>query len=85
MVMLFANSFHSSYYEHLIESSTQYFYEVMRIAERIEEAMKRGKIKGYVMDSRTMMRNDSEGGKPYLCGLVRSRCSINCSNVFVKG
>jgi hypothetical protein len=36
MVMLFANTFHSSYYEHLIESSAQHFHEVVRIAERIE-------------------------------------------------
>jgi hypothetical protein len=47
--------------------------------------MKRGKINGSIMDSRTMMRDDYEGGKPYLCGLVRSHYSINCSNVFVKG
>jgi hypothetical protein len=57
----------------------------MRIAKRIEQAMKTGKIEGSVMDSRTMMRDDSKGGKPYLYGLVRSCCSINCSNVFVKG
>jgi hypothetical protein len=40
----------------------QYFYEVVRIAERIEQAIKRGKIEGSVMDSRTMMRDDSGGG-----------------------
>jgi hypothetical protein len=34
----------------------------VRIAERIEQAMKRGKIEGSAMDSRTMMRDDSEGG-----------------------
>jgi hypothetical protein len=33
----------------------------MRIAERIEQAMKRGKIEGSAMNSRTMMRDDSEG------------------------
>jgi len=62
MVMLFANTFQSPYYEHLIGSSTQHFYEVVRIAERIEQAMKRGKIEGSAMDSRTMMRDDSECG-----------------------
>jgi len=34
----------------------------MRIAERIEKAIKRGKIKDSVMNSRTMMRDDSRGG-----------------------
>jgi len=62
MVMLFANTFQSPYYEHLIGSSAQHFYEVVRIAERIEQAMKRGKIGGSAMDSRTMMRDDFECG-----------------------
>jgi hypothetical protein len=60
----------------------------VRIAERIKQAMKRGKIKGSAMDSRTMMRDESEdnfeGGKPYLYGLARSHYNINCSNVFAK-
>jgi hypothetical protein len=62
MVMLFANTFQSPYYAHLIGSSAQHFHEVVRIAERIEQAIKRGKIEGSVMDSRTMMRDDSGGG-----------------------
>jgi len=62
MMMLFANTFQSPYYVHLIGSSAQHFHEVLRIAERIEKAIKRGKIKGSVMDSRTMMRDDSGGG-----------------------
>jgi len=62
MVMLFANTFQFPYYEHLIGSSAQHFYEVVRIAERIEQAMKRGKIGGSAMDSRTMMRDDFECG-----------------------
>jgi len=62
MVMLFANTFQSPYYEHLIGSSVQNFHEVVRIAEIIEQVMKRGKIEGSVMDSRTMMRDDSGGG-----------------------
>ena len=32
----------------------------MRIAERIEQAMKMGTIKGSAMDSRPMMRDESE-------------------------
>jgi hypothetical protein len=60
--MLFANTFQSPYYEHLIGSLAQHFHEVVRIAEIIEQAMKRGKIEGSVMDSRTVMRDDSGGG-----------------------
>jgi hypothetical protein len=62
MVMLFANTFQSPYYEHLIGNSAQHFHEVVRIVERIEQAMKRGKIEGSTMDSRTMMRDYSGGG-----------------------
>jgi hypothetical protein len=40
MVMLFANTFQSSYYEHLMGNSSQHFYEAVRIAERIEQAIK---------------------------------------------
>ena len=47
-----------------------------------------GNIEGSVMDSRTMMRDESEdnfeGGKPYLCGLAMSHCSIKCLKVFAK-
>jgi ElaB/YqjD/DUF883 family membrane-anchored ribosome-binding protein len=62
MVMLFAKTFQSPYYEHLIGSLAQHFHEVVRIAERIEQAMKRGKIEGSTMDSKTMMRDYSGGG-----------------------
>jgi hypothetical protein len=61
-MMLFSNTFQSPYYEHLMGSSTQHFHEVMRIAERIEQAIKMGKIGGLVMDSKTMMRHESEDG-----------------------
>jgi hypothetical protein len=37
MVMLFANTFQSSYYEHLMGSSAQHFHEVVRIAKRIQQ------------------------------------------------
>jgi hypothetical protein len=62
MVMLFANTFQSPYYAYLIGSSAQHFHKVVRIAERNEQAIKRGKIEGSVMDFRTMMRDDFEGG-----------------------
>jgi hypothetical protein len=58
------------------------------IAEGIEQAMKRGKIAGSVMNSRITMRDgskdNSEGVKPYLYGLARSHYNINCSNVCAK-
>jgi hypothetical protein len=47
-----------------------------------------GKIEGSTMDSWTMIRDESEdnseGGKPYLCGLAMSHYNINCLNVFAK-
>jgi hypothetical protein len=50
--------------------------------------MKRGRIEDSATDSRTIMKDeskdDSNDGKPQLCGLTRSHCSINCSNVFAK-
>ena len=58
MVMLFSNAFQSHYYEHLMGSSTQHFHEVVRIAERIEQAIKIGKIRGLVMDSKIMIRDE---------------------------
>ena len=61
-MMLFSNTFQSPYYEHLMGSSTQHFHEVMRIVERIEQAIKMGKIRGLVMDYKTMMRDESEDG-----------------------
>jgi hypothetical protein len=44
MVILLANTFQSLYYEHLIESSSQHFYEAVRIAERIQQAIKMKKL-----------------------------------------
>jgi len=64
------------------------WHEIVRIAKRVEQAIMMGKIEGSIMDSRTMIRDESEdnseGGKLYLCGLATSHCSINCSNVFAK-
>ena len=36
MVTLFTNTLKFSYYEHMMGSSTQHFYDVVVIAERIE-------------------------------------------------
>jgi hypothetical protein len=44
MVTLFANTFKSQYYEHLMGNSDQYFYDVVIIAERIEQEIKAGRI-----------------------------------------
>jgi hypothetical protein len=44
MVTLFANTFKAPYYEHLMGSSSQHFYDAVRIAERIEQGIKAGRI-----------------------------------------
>ena len=44
MVNLFANTFKAPYYEHLMGSSAQHFYDAVRIAERIEQGIKAGRI-----------------------------------------
>jgi len=44
MVTLFANTFKAPYYEHLMGSLSQHFYDVVRIAERIEQDIKVGHI-----------------------------------------
>jgi hypothetical protein len=62
MMMLFANTFQSPYCEHLMGSSAQHFNKIMRIAKRIEQAIEMGKIRGLTMDSRTIMRDESEDG-----------------------
>jgi hypothetical protein len=43
-------------------SSAQHFHKIMRIAKRIEQAIKMGKIRGLTMDSRTIMKDKSEYG-----------------------
>jgi hypothetical protein len=58
------------------------------LQQKIEQAMKMGKIEGSAKDSGTMMRyeskEDSDIGKPLLYGLAKSRCIIDHSNVFAK-
>ena len=40
MVTLFSNTFKSPYFEHLVGSSTQHFYDAVTIVERIEQAIR---------------------------------------------
>jgi len=44
MVTLFANTFRAPYYEHLMGSSAQHFYDAVQIAERIEQGIRSGRI-----------------------------------------
>jgi len=44
MVTLFSNTFKSPYFEHLVGSSAQHFYDVVNIAERIEQAIRMGRM-----------------------------------------
>jgi len=44
MVTLFANMLKASYYEHVIGCTTQYFTDVVAVAERIEQKVKSGRI-----------------------------------------
>ena len=87
MVMLFATTFQSPYYEHLIGSSAQYFHEVVRIAKRIEQVIKMGKIEGSTMNSRTIRTNESEddfqlGNLGYVSGLaITSTTQMSLSKI----
>jgi hypothetical protein len=68
MVTLFANTFKAPYYEHLMGSSSQHFYEAVRIAERIEQGIKAGRIaepletKGFIGRKMEGHVNNFEGG-----------------------
>jgi hypothetical protein len=68
MVTLFANTFKAPYYEHLMGSSSQHFYDAVRIAERIEQGIKAGRIaeplekKGFIGRKREGDINSLEGG-----------------------
>jgi len=44
MINLFVNTFKTSYFEYLIGSSTQNFFDLVVVAERIEQAIRLGKI-----------------------------------------
>jgi hypothetical protein len=39
MITLFANTFKSSYYEHLMGSLSKHFYDFVHITERIEQGI----------------------------------------------
>jgi hypothetical protein len=68
MVTLFANTFKAPYYEHLMGSSAQHFYDAVRIAERIEQGIKAGRIiepletKGFIGRKMKGPVNNFEGG-----------------------
>ncbi|XP_061983063.1 uncharacterized protein LOC133702756 [Populus nigra] len=68
MVTLFANTFKAPYYEHLMGSSSQHFYDVVRVAERKEQGIKAGRIveplekKGFIGRKREGDVNNLEGG-----------------------
>jgi hypothetical protein len=68
MVTLFANTFKALYYEHLMGSSAQHFYDVVRIVERIEQGIKAGCIaeplqtKGFIGRKMESHVNNFEGG-----------------------
>ncbi|XP_011015726.1 PREDICTED: uncharacterized protein LOC105119299, partial [Populus euphratica] len=68
MVTLFANTFKAPYYEHLMGSSSQHFYDVVRIAKRIEQGIKAGRIaeplekRGFIGRKREGDVNNLEGG-----------------------
>ncbi|KAJ6974614.1 hypothetical protein NC653_030665 [Populus alba x Populus x berolinensis] len=68
MMTLFANTFKAPYYEHLMGSSSQHFYDVVRVAERIEQGIKAGSIteplekKGFVGRKREGDVNNLEDG-----------------------
>jgi hypothetical protein len=68
MVTLFANTFKAHYYEHLLGSSSQHFYDTVRVAERIEQGIKVRRIpeplekKGFIGRRREGDVNNLEGG-----------------------
>jgi hypothetical protein len=68
MVTLFANTFKAPYYEYLIGSSSQHFYDAVRITERIEQGIKAGRIaeplekKGFIGRKRESDVNNLKGG-----------------------
>jgi hypothetical protein len=46
------------YFEFLIGSVTQHFTNLMIVAERNEQAIKIGKIKGPIMNSKVMIKHE---------------------------
>jgi len=66
MVTLFTNTFRAPYYEHLMASSAQHFYDAVRIAERIEQGIRSGRIaepiekKGFIGNKKEIEVNNLE-------------------------
>jgi hypothetical protein len=72
---------------HTTATTLEDWHDVVRIAKRIELAVKMGKIEGSAMDSRTVkrwIRRWLSIEKPQLFCLVRSCHNINCSKIFAK-
>ncbi|XP_061965260.1 uncharacterized protein LOC133689413 [Populus nigra] len=67
MVTLFSNTFKSPYFEHLVGSSAQHFYDAVTIAERIEQAIRMGRMleptekKGFTGKKKDSEMNNVEG------------------------
>ncbi|XP_061945039.1 uncharacterized protein LOC133669048 [Populus nigra] len=67
MVTLFSNTFKSPYFEHLVGSSAQHFYDAVTIAERIEQAIRMGRMleptekKGFTGKKKDSEVNNVEG------------------------
>jgi hypothetical protein len=68
MVTLFSNTFKSPYFEHLVGSSAQHFYDAVTIAERIEQTIKIGRMleptekKGFTGEKKDSEVNNVEEG-----------------------
>jgi len=44
MINLFVNNFKAPYFEYLVESSAQHFYDLVAIAEMIEQVIRLGRV-----------------------------------------
>lgn len=67
MVMLFASTFQSFYYEHLMRNLARHFYEAMRIGERIKQhiKMKQLKVLPWILEQlQDMNQKTVSDGKP---------------------
>jgi hypothetical protein len=76
MASFFTNTFKMPYFEFLIGSATQHFTNLMIVAERNEQAIKIGKIKGPIVNSKVIIKhelgNDSQIRKPVRLDLTIS-------------
>ncbi|XP_011016207.1 PREDICTED: uncharacterized protein LOC105119733, partial [Populus euphratica] len=68
MVTLFSKTFKSPYFKHLVGSSAQHFYDAITIVERIEQAIRMGRMlepiekKGFIGKKKDSEVNHVEGG-----------------------